>query len=262
MAKFTTLYSGSSGNSTLIRTDGACVLVDMGQSCKKTIEALYSLGVGAGDIDAVLVTHEHTDHVSGLKTFLKHYRAAVYGPARSLRCLSSAGIIPDGRRSFEVDGGREFTLGDMRFSAFETSHDSEGCVGYRFCFAGGAAVALATDLGVVSDGVLDALRGCKLVGLEANYDENMLLCGPYPYYLKSRIRSDLGHLSNEACARTAALLAGSGTETVVLMHLSRENNLPELAGMACSSALENCGRAGSCRVVVAPRYEVGETIEI
>lgn len=261
MAQFTTLYSGSSGNSTLIRTNGATVLVDMGQSCKKTLTALYSLGVGARDIDAVLITHEHSDHVSGLRTFLKHYPVRLYGPARSLACLRGSDVIPRSCRVCEVDGGGEIAVGDLSFRAFGTSHDSEACVGYRFDFGGGKSAAVATDLGFVSDAVLDALKGCALVGLEANYDENMLLCGPYPYYLKSRIRSNLGHLSNDDCARTAALLAQSGTDTVVLMHLSRENNLPELAGMACSSALENCG-CPQCRIVISPRFEVGETIEI
>ncbi len=262
MASFITLYSGSSGNSTLIRDQGVNILVDMGKSCKLTLEALYSLGLSARDIGAVLVTHEHSDHVSGLMTFLKHYKVPVYGAEKTLQYLKLNSLVPDSASLNPVEPGQRTEIGGMAFVAFRTSHDSEDCMGYRFEFSNMRKAAIATDLGYVSDEVMDAIAGCELVGLESNYDDSMLLCGRYPYYLKSRIRSHCGHLSNEECGQAAAMLASVGTERLVLMHLSKENNLPEIARMTCESYIENIGCSDRCAVVVAPRDVAGEMFEL
>ncbi len=262
MAKFATLYSGSSGNSTLVRSGGTCLLVDMGCSCKRTLGALYELGCAARDLDGILVTHEHTDHVSGLLTFLKHYPTPVYGAARTLDYLRCRGLVPPAARLVPVECGVPVRVGEIVFSSFGTSHDSVDCVGYRFA-VGERHIAVATDLGYVSDDVLAALRGCELVALESNYDEKRLQYGPYPPYLKNRIRSLTGHLSNADCASCAAQLAQEGMRTLVLMHLSQENNEPELAQVSCLSALENCGvSAQQCEVFVAPRHSVGKVFEV
>lgn len=263
MARFVTLYSGSSGNSSLV-TDGATsLLVDMGCSCKRTLEALYSLGYAARDLRGILITHEHSDHISGLMTFLKHYHLPVYGSFATLCYLKSNDLVPPRANLITVSTGEEFAVGTISARAFPTSHDSVDCVGYRFRFADGKRIAVATDLGYVSDDVLAELTGCELVGLESNYEDDLLLTGRYPYYLKSRIRSISGHLSNAECALTTARLIQSGTKRVVLMHLSQENNMPELALTGCLSALENCGLADSGAVVsVAPRHCAGEPIEI
>ena len=262
MASFTTLYSGSSGNCTLIRDGGSCVLVDMGRSCKSTLAALYAQGVSAGDITAIVVTHEHVDHISGLNTFLKHYPTPVYGSQGTLAYLRGHDLVPANAPLQAVQPGQAYRAGALVFSPFRTSHDSADCMGYRFELSDGRCVGVATDLGYVSDEVMDALCGCVLVALESNYDDNMLLSGRYPYHLKSRIRSHMGHLSNDDCAAAAAHLAQAGARHLVLMHLSQDNNLPDIARMTCESALENYGCTDLCRVMVAPRFETGETIQL
>ncbi|MEG2083399.1 MAG: MBL fold metallo-hydrolase, partial [Oscillospiraceae bacterium] len=187
MARFVTLYSGSSGNSTLVTEEADSVLVDMGCSCKRTLGALYSLGLAASDLKGILVTHEHSDHVSGLMTFLKHYRVPVYGSYQTLCWLKNNGVVPDKATLIDVAAGDAFYIGGIEINAFPTSHDSVDCVGYRFSFKNGKKLALATDLGFVSEEVLAALSGCELVALESNYEDDMLLSGHYPYFLKSRI---------------------------------------------------------------------------
>lgn len=262
MAKFATLYSGSSGNSSLVRSGSTNLLVDMGCSCKRTLAALYELGCAASELSGILVTHEHSDHVSGLMTFLKHYSVPVFGAPQTLAYLRQHGVVPQTAQLEPIAYNETVQVGDIAFSCFGTSHDSVDCVGYRFVL-GERRIAVATDLGYVSDEVLEALRGCELVALESNYDEQRLVRGPYPYYLKNRIRSRLGHLSNEDCACCAVRLAQEGTRTLVLMHLSQENNEPELALMSCLSALENGGvDPESCEVCVAPRHCIGKVFEV
>jgi len=262
VAKFITLYSGSSGNSTLVSDNGTSLLVDMGRSCRSTVSALYSIGVAASDINAILITHEHTDHVSGLMTFLKHYSVPVFGTGRTLEHLRRHNLTPPHARLIDIDALSGFEVGAISVDKFTTSHDSEDSVGYRFTFGSGATASIATDLGYVSPEVLDALSGCDVVALESNYDETKLVTGRYPYYLKQRIMSNTGHLSNDDCARAASILAKRGTRRLVLVHLSRENNEPEIALTTCLSNLENCGAAESIKVSVAPRFDVGELIEV
>ena len=265
MAQFITLYSGSSGNSTLLRAGGKNILIDMGCSCKKTLGALYSLGIGGNDIDAVFVTHEHSDHIAGLATFFKHYKKAVlYAGERTLACLESKNIPAPHTACVALPFDTDIPLApELSVRAFPTCHDSAQCVGFRFSVEGGRTVAIATDLGHMSDDVFSQLAGCSLVALESNYDDNLLLIGPYPYTLKSRIRSPYGHLSNCDCAAAAVRLAKSGTRRLVLMNLSQENNDPDLALTGCLGALENHGiPCDECAVCVAPRHEVGPVIEV
>ncbi len=263
MARFVTLYSGSSGNCTLIDTGDGVVLIDMGCSCKRTLSEMYALGYSACDVRAILITHEHSDHIGGLMTFLRHYRVPLYGPERSLTYLRNNSLVPDDAALNTIAPREAFSLGALNVCGFTTSHDSEDCMGYRLTFSDGRSIAVATDLGTVSDEVYESLCGCELVALESNYDENMLMVGRYPYYLKNRIRSSFGHLSNDDCARCAARLAESGTREIVLMHLSRENNLPEIALTNCLCAIENSEADESAvRVLVAPRSSVGEIMEI
>lgn len=239
------------------------MLVDMGCSCKKTLAELYSLGVSARDIDAVLITHEHSDHVNGLLTFLSSYGVPVYGSERTLGYLNEHGIVPKNAKLVSLQKGEPFTVGDITIKCFSTSHDSADCVGYRFNFEGGGSAAVATDLGFISDEVMNEVSGCSLVALESNYDDSMLLSGKYPYYLKARIRSHVGHLSNRECAEAAVRLAESGTKRLVLMHLSRENNIPELALTSCLSILENYGiTEETFKVSVAPRHETSGFFEV
>ncbi len=263
MAKFITLYSGSSGNSTLILDAGHCFLVDMGQSCKRTLNALYDLGVSASELDAIFITHEHSDHVAGLATYLKHYHTPVYGSYKTLAWLRGSGIFPEKARLCPLEHGEPAVFDQTTVRCFGTSHDSADCVGYRFGLSNGQSLAVATDLGVVTPEVSEAMEGCALVGIESNYDERMLMVGRYPYYLKNRIRSSLGHLSNEDSAKFSAELVRGGTRKLVLMHLSAENNAPEIALTGCLAALEDSGAdTEQIGVHVAPRMTHGEPLEV
>jgi len=261
MAVFQTLYSGSSGNCSMLRDGGSTVLVDMGKSCKITLNALKDLGVPISSIDGILITHEHSDHVSGLMTFLKHYDVPLYSDAKTLGRLRATDLIPDKTRIVPVHEREQFRIGEMMVESFRTDHDSVACVGYRFTFSDGSRAAVATDLGRVTDSVFDALSDCSLVALEANYDDAMLQMGPYPMYLKERIASDNGHLSNLDCAETLVKLAKTADRDFVLMHLSQENNTPEIALTTCLGMLENYGITRST-VIAAPRHTIGEKINI
>ena len=201
MAYFTTLYSGSSGNCALIRSEDKYLLIDMGKSCRTTLTALKSLGLAVSDCVGILVTHEHSDHVSGLDTFLKKHPVPLYGCADTLDTLASRGTIPPAVEAIPVDG-QTLEIGSFTVTSFPTSHDVP-CCGYRIRTPEGRVMAFATDLGYLTPVVQDNLMGCDLVALEANYDAFSLHGGPYPYYLKVRIASDRGHLDNKACAALA-----------------------------------------------------------
>ncbi len=227
MALFTTLYSGSSGNCALVLCGRQYLLVDMGKSCRLTLTALKRLGLAVGDCCGILITHEHSDHVAGLETFLKSYSVPVYGRADTLDRLDELGILPPAIEAVAVDGRTE-DVGGFTVTAFPTSHDVP-CCGYRIRTPDGRTMALATDLGVLTPVVQQNLAGCDLVALEANYDAFSLRGGPYPYHLKVRIGSDRGHLDNRACAAEILDLIQDGCKKFALCHLSQVNNTPELA---------------------------------
>ena len=227
MAYFTTLYSGSSGNCALIRSEDKYLLIDMGKSCRTTLTALKSLGLAVSDCVGILVTHEHSDHVSGLDTFLKKHPVPLYGCADTLDTLASRGTIPPAVEAIPVDG-QTLEIGSFTVTSFPTSHDVP-CVGYRIHTPDGKTMTIATDLGVLTPPVHEALAGCDLVALESNYDLHMLRSGPYPYYLKQRIASARGHLSNDECAAKILELLQEGCTRFALCHLSQENNTPDLA---------------------------------
>ena len=177
MAYFTTLYSGSSGNCALIRSEDKYLLIDMGKSCRTTLTALKSLGLAVSDCVGILVTHEHSDHVSGLDTFLKKHPVPLYGCADTLDTLASRGTIPPAVEAIPVDG-QTLEIGSFTVTSFPTSHDVP-CCGYRIRTPEGRVMAFATDLGYLTPVVQDNLMGCDLVALEANYDAFSLHGGPY-----------------------------------------------------------------------------------
>lgn len=228
MALFTTLYSGSSGNCGLILHDREYLLVDMGKSCRTTMTALRKLDLAISDCAGILITHEHSDHVAGLDTFLKKHPIPVFSSADTLDTLASRGTLPPAVEAVAVDGGQTLDVGSFRVTAFPTSHDVP-CCGYRIVTPDQHKMAIATDLGVLTPVVEDNLMGCDLVALEANYDAFSLHGGPYPYYLKKRIASDRGHLDNKACAAAILDLIQEGCKKFALCHLSQTNNSPELA---------------------------------
>ena len=187
MSEFISLYSGSSGNSSVVRCGDHYLIIDMGKGVRTTGAALKSLGLNIADCDGILVTHEHSDHVKGLSTFLKKNPLPVYGGADTLDFLDANGIVPP-TCELNTLSSREEDIGAFGVQAFPTSHDVP-CVGYRIHTPDGKTMTLATDLGVLTPPVHEALSGCDLVALESNYDLHMLRSGPYPYYLRARIIS-------------------------------------------------------------------------
>ena len=257
MAEFISLYSGSSGNCSVVRCENRYLMVDMGKCCRTTVNALKELDLTIEDCDGILITHEHSDHVKGLNVFLKHYRVPVYGAADTLDMLASNGLVPPDADLVTLGQNAPEDLGVFRVEMFRTSHDVP-CVGYRIGTPDGKQMAIATDLGILTPGVHQALTGCDLVALESNYDLRMLREGPYPYYLRARIESPRGHLSNDECSAKVLELIQEGCKKIALCHLSRENNTPELA---LSSVFRTLGAAGviptsDCVVQAQRRNEV------
>lgn len=225
--------SGSSGNCLLLSCGNTHILIDAGISKRRVEQSLAPTGISMRDIGGVLITHEHSDHISGLKMLLKYYAIPVYAPHTVANRLR--GCLPEVEPCLHIIPVNEsFSLGELRITAFHTPHDTDESVGYRVC--GDSVFAIATDMGHVTEEVSAALTGADTVLIESNHDEDMLRYGPYPIYLKRRILSDSGHLSNASCAALARSLAESGTGRIILGHLSRENNSPSLALSAAREA--------------------------
>ncbi len=239
MARFCPLFSGSSGNCLYIGTADSGILIDAGVSARRLEQALAKRGIDPHRIEAIFVTHEHTDHTAGLRVFQKRFFTPIYASAGTGEGLYDTGALDNNGVCQIMDG--PVTLNDFEIIPFETSHDCRQSNGFRVALRDGRTVGIATDLGVVSDTVRDHLTGCDLVYLESNHDVRMLENGPYPYPLKRRILSSSGHLSNEACAAELPRLIETGTSRVWLGHLSRENNLPWLAEAASGAVLQAAG---------------------
>lgn len=233
-----TFASGSSGNCTLVRYEQTNILIDAGISMKRIRANLACLGLVPGDIDGVLITHEHSDHVSGLKTMTRQYRIPIYAPRTVANHLRWS--VPEVTECLsDFTAGTAFELGSVLVDSFHTSHDTPESVGYRL--TGDIRFALCTDLGCVTDEVYRGIEGASAVIIESNHDEEMLRYGPYPAYLKRRILSDSGHLSNSCCSGVMPDLVRSGARRLVLGHLSRENNTPEAARQAVLDSLTGAG---------------------
>lgn len=256
MAKYsiTSLYSGSKGNSVLIETNEATILIDAGKSARALCLALNGIGKSIDDVDAIFITHEHTDHISALEVLLKKHPIPVHiveASAEKLTCrcaLINESLVRKHSPIFSTQ------VGNMLVNSFPTPHDSIFSVGYRIEICddeGKVCIGYATDIGYVTEEIRAGLLGCESVVLESNHDEEMLMRGPYPYDLKLRIRSNRGHLSNLACAEFAAELTQNGTENILLAHLSEENNDPALAFDEVWSAVGN----DKINLKVASQYE-------
>lgn len=240
MAEFRPLFSGSSGNSTYIRSGNTTVLVDAGVSCKRLSAALQLAGCEPGALDAIFITHEHVDHISGLKVFLKRYQVPVYASAPTLEYLAANDFVPAGTKLIDIED-QTAVVGDIEVASFHTPHDCVCSLGYTFSMPGGVTVGVATDIGCYTPEIRRSMEGCDLVMLESNYDDALLACSSYPYHLKRRIKSDTGHLSNSVCAEAIAGLVRAGATRFVLAHLSAENNMERLAYQTTCSELNTQG---------------------
>lgn len=262
MLTLTTLASGSSGNSLLVSDGTTHLLVDVGISARRITKGLRELGIEPRELSGILITHEHSDHICGLATLTKQFSLPVYasrGTGRQL-CYRIA-FLESCLHTFQP--GEHFELGALGIESFPTPHDTAESVGYAVSGHGRKA-AVATDLGEVTDAVLAGVKGANLLVAEANHDEEWLRSGPYPYYLKSRILGDHGHLCNEAGGELARRCVETGTSAVVLAHLSAENNTPARAYDVVRRQLEHSGVDVERDILleVAPRAETGKTYQV
>ena len=228
MFKFCSLYSGSSGNSLLVETDNTKILVDAGVSCKKIETALNEMNISPNEIDAILVTHEHTDHVQGLGTFSKKFDLPVFVNEETLDAMPKQKykISEKNINIFKINN--KFDINDLSIKAFEIPHDAANPCGFNI-FNNDKKISIATDIGHISKNILKNLDGSTFILLESNYDPNVLKYSPYPFSLKNRIAGPKGHLSNLFAGKTISHLLNSGLKSAMLGHLSKHSNFPELA---------------------------------
>jgi phosphoribosyl 1,2-cyclic phosphodiesterase len=230
------LFSSSEGNCTYIGTKDGAILIDAGASFKGIKQAVEEAGGSMDEIAAVLITHEHNDHIKGLKTLLNKTGARVLASEKTLVALEGLGAIPENIKSEAIEAEKREILG-MEITRFATSHDCDGSSGYSILLPDGKRFSLCTDLGIVTETVRESILKSDCVLIESNHDIEMLKRGPYPPLLKMRILSDRGHISNNACSAELAALLKSGTTRFILGHLSQNNNTPLLAQSAAEAAL-------------------------
>ena len=261
-----TIASGSSGNSTYIGDDTTHILIDAGISARRIEKGLEKADISPADLDAIFVTHEHTDHISGLGVLSRKYNIPIYataGTVRGIQTCRSVGLI-DGDLYQIIDRNGTETVGSLTVNIHPISHDAADPVCYRVS-DGACAAAVATDMGCYDESIVEFLTGLDILLLESNHDINMLQVGSYPYVLKQRILSDKGHLCNEAAGRLLSRLLHDDMKKIMLGHLSRENNLPQLAETAVRlevSLGKNPYRAEDFDISVARRDEPGDLIRI
>lgn len=241
MARFCSLFSSSSGNATYIGSGRTGILIDAGVSAKRIRTALQARGVDPQTIAAIFVTHEHADHIKGLRVLASQLGVPVFASPGTMRGLADCGALEGSfpQKTFAV--GDAVEIGDLLVRSFPTPHDANESCGFSVELPDERRAAVATDIGHMTNEVMRGILGCDLVMLESNHDVGMLQNGPYPYFLKRRILSDVGHLCNDACADVAVQLVEHGATRLFLGHLSQENNLPQLAYQTTLSALQLAG---------------------
>lgn len=238
---FCSLASGSSGNCYLIKSDNTNLLLDAGISNKAIKAGLEALGISLRDIDGIFITHDHIDHIKGLKTLLKNTECPLYASHGTLEAIVKKISPLPYERLTEVSAGKGFAVNDIQIRPFNLSHDTDEPITFTFVKEG-AKACVVTDTGYVSEEIFENIKDADILALESNHERNILLYGSYPYSLKLRILSDLGHLSNEACAHVLKSILKEGRKPkIFLAHLSKENNTPEQAMITVRNALEEEG---------------------
>lgn len=263
--RFTSIASGSSGNCTYVGSDNTHILVDAGVSKKRIEEGLKALDLGLSDISAIFVTHEHVDHISALHTILKKYNIPIYATEGTITGIKNSDKKNEMANSefIRVFADKKVSVGDMIIDPMAISHDALEPCGYRI-YCGGKKVGVATDLGCYTEYTVDCLKDCDALLLEANHDIRMLQTGPYPYQLKRRILGDKGHLSNDKSGELLCRLLNDRMQGIFLGHLSKENNLPELAYETVRVEIEmgdNPYRGNDFPLIVAKRSEISPILE-
>jgi phosphoribosyl 1,2-cyclic phosphodiesterase len=260
------LASGSRGNCAIIASSSTRILLDAGISCRETFKRMKALGEEPAQISAILITHEHSDHVNGLLTLAKKLRVPVFMTSGTHQAWKRAlrderGEAPQMAALEVFSSGKNFQIGDIAVTPFTIPHDAADPVGFTFRVEG-VKVAFATDLGYVPPNVNDHLHGCDVLVMEANHDLEMLRGGPYPWSVKQRVMSRVGHLSNKALAEFFAGDYDGGAAYVVLAHLSEQNNHPELARRAAEEALGSRRTLLHNRVMLASQTDALQPIRL
>ena len=254
MLKCCSLYSGSSGNSFFVQSENTKILIDAGVSCKKIETALnLEFNLSLKDIDAVLVTHEHIDHTKSLSLISSKYNLPVFASRGTWSSINKKEnkITEDNKNIFTLN--KAFEVGDLRIFPFSTPHDANEPCGFNI-YQGESKISIATDLGHIDDITLNNLKNSSFLMLESNYEPNLLKLSSYPYSLKQRISSSNGHLSNGEAGETISKLINYGLKDVLLIHLSKENNVPEIAYETVVEKLnENNYNLSNINLNIAPR---------
>lgn len=262
MFRFCSLYSGSSGNSLFVESDNTRILIDCGESAKKIVTALSSIDVSVQNIDAIIITHEHSDHIKSLSTLSMKYNIPVYATEETWKAMPNQyeKIANNLRKQFVPS--EVFNIGNFKIEPFSIPHDAANPCGFNIKY-GQKQISIATDLGHVTSDIINKLEPSSFILLESNYDPEILKFSKYPYYLKQRISGDEGHLSNIDAGKLVSHLSKINLTSVMLGHLSKENNFPELAYKTVAEELinSNCDLS-KIEINVATRVHPSKIIEI
>ena len=262
MFNFRSLYSGSSGNCLFIQTSNTKILIDAGESSKKISNALSSINIDPNNIDAILITHEHSDHVKGLGTFSKKYDIPVYANSKTWDAMSeqSSKISDKNIKKFTIE--ENFEIGDLKIHPFKIPHDAANPCGFNI-FYNNQKLSIATDIGHMTASIARKLEDSSFILLESNYDPQILKCSAYPYTLKQRIAGPNGHLPNIDAGKTISYLMNSGLKEVMLGHLSKENNFPELAYQTVVNELISANKDSSkIKISIADRLKASSIVNV
>lgn len=262
MFKFCSLYSGSSGNCSLVQSDNTKILIDAGESCKKICTALTSINVNPNDLNGILITHEHSDHIKGISTLAKKYNIPIFANKETWNAMNIDinKLSNDNIKYFNID--EKFNINDLEILAFSIPHDAANPCGFNV-FHDNKKLSVATDIGHMTSNIINNLTNSSFLMLEANYDPKVLQCSPYPYMLKQRIAGPNGHLSNDMAGQTISYLSKFGLKTAMLGHLSKENNFPELAyKTVVEQLIQNNIDENSLRLSVATRLGVSSIVDV
>ncbi len=258
MFKYCSLYSGSSGNCFFVQSDTTNLIIDAGVSLKKIISGLDEIHINGKNINAILVTHDHSDHTKSIAALSNKYNIPVFANKRTWEAISNiANKIPDNnKKTFNIS--EAFSIGDIKILPFSIPHDAADPCGFNL-YNSNKKISIATDIGYVSEELLNHLKNSSCILLESNYDPEILKCSSYPYILKQRIASKTGHLSNISAAKTLVNLYNFGLQKALLIHLSKENNFPELAYETIKNETLNCTNLS---IDIAPRDKPTKLFEV
>ena len=261
MFKFCSLYSGSSGNCSLLQTDTTKILIDAGESTKKIVEALSTLNINPFDINGIIITHEHSDHVKGLGNFSKKYNTPVFANKETWLAMPKQ-MEKISNENINYFTFKEFKIGNIKIKPFPIPHDAANPCGFNL-YNEKKKMSIVTDVGHINNEIITNLENSSFLLLESNYEPEVLKCSPYPYILKKRIQGPNGHLSNIDAGKTISYLTSHGLKNVMLGHLSKENNFPELAyKTVVNELLENNVSEKLISLNIANRYGVSQMIDI